>query len=172
MGIPQTPPPVKLIVGFIFNSEALIERTEGILYKKFGELDYRSPLFEFNFTDYYEKEIGGGLKRRFISFKKLIPPEKIIEIKLFTNRIEARFKRKVNIDPGYITGANLILASTKNYSHRIYLERGIYAEVTLIFREGAFGHLPWTYPDYRTKGYRDCFNEIRKNYLADLRAVI
>lgn len=172
MGEPQAPQPVKLIAGFIFNDQLLLEESERILSKKFGEIDYRGPNFNFSFTNYYEDEIGKNPKRRFVSFKVLIPPDDISRIKLFTNRIERQFKRKINIDPGYITGANLVLATTKNYSHRIYLERGIYAEVTLIFINGTFKGLDWTYPDYKARETINCFNEIRLNYLKDLRAAL
>jgi hypothetical protein len=162
--------PVKLIVGLIFSQESLFEKTETLLSRKFGDVDFRSPILSFNHTDYYEKEFGKNLKRNFLSFNKLVKPEGLAKIKLYTNRIEDRFrkeeKRQINIDPGYLTDSKLILATTKNFRHRIYLKKGVYAEVTLYYAAGSFHPWEWTYPDYKTKGYIEIFNQIRRIYIA------
>jgi hypothetical protein len=96
--------------------------------------------------------MGGNLKRQWISFKTLLNPDRLADIKVMTNDIEDGLakdqKRIINIDPGYLTCANVILASTKDFSHRIYLSKGIYAEVTTIYKKEGFIKLPWTYPDY------------------------
>ncbi|MCX5656952.1 MAG: DUF4416 family protein, partial [Candidatus Omnitrophica bacterium] len=112
---------------------------------------------------------------KFISFKKSINAERIIKIKLFTNKLEGitcRPKlsgRKINLDPGYVTDAKLVLATTKDYCHRIYLGGGIFGEVTLGFKEGSFRDFPWTYPDYRKLGYINFFNEVRTIYLKQIK---
>ena len=110
--------------------------------------------------------MGSPLKRQFISFEKPISPEKITDIKLFTNSIEEKLcvhkKRRINIDPGYMSDSKLVLATTKEHFHRIYLNKGIYAEVTLYWRKGSFQPFEWTYPDYRTREYIDILNAIRK----------
>ncbi len=163
--------PVKLIIGFIFKEEGMLHRAEGLLKRKFGEIDYESQTLAFIHTDYYEKEFGKNLKRKFISFKKLIRPEDLASIKNTTNIIEQKLSqrglRSINIDPGYLDMAKLILASTKDYRHRIYLNRGIYAEITLFYENGGFCTWEWTYPDYRTADHIAIFNRIRYIYMLE-----
>jgi Domain of unknown function (DUF4416) len=173
MGKTKKPKAVKLIIGMLAKSQKLFDKAEEFFIKDFGPIDYKSPVISFNYTDYYEKEFGAALKRNFISFKRLVSPEKIAKIKLLTNSIEKKLsadkKRQVNIDPGYVTDAKLILATTKDYYHRIYLNHGIYAEVTLMWRKGGFKPFEWTFPDYRSKEYLDVFNVIRNAYMAKAR---
>jgi len=165
--------PVKLIVGMISNKVELFEKLKTILEKKFGKVDLESDIFPFDKTDYYEEEMGKDLKRKFLSFEKLIRPDRIAEIKIFTNKLEKRFsisdKRQINLDPGYVTDSKLVLATTKNYYHRIYLKKGIFAEVTLYFRKGGFQYFDTTYPDYRTSEYISFFNKVREKYLEQIR---
>ncbi len=165
--------PVKLIAGFIFSDIQILKESERRLIKTFGPLCLESPIWDFVYTDYYKKEFGNNLKRKFLSFRKLIKPDKFCAIKLLTNKIEIKLskngRRRINIDPGYIDAAKLILATTKNYSHRIYLEKGIFGEITLTYQDGQFKALPWTYPDYQTKEYIGFFNEVRNKYLSELK---
>jgi hypothetical protein len=151
----------------------MFEIAEKILMRKFGPIDFSSPVFDFNHTNYYEKEFGANLKRRFISFKKLINAADLWKTKVITNKLEKRFskdsKRQINLDPGYISQYNLILASTKNFSHRIYIKNGIHEEVTLIFIDKAFTALPWTYPDYQSKECVDVFIKMRDILNSQLR---
>ena len=175
MAKPKKPSPVKLIVGAITSSEGILIKAKVNLEKKFGPLDFENSIVPFNFTKYYEKEMGPGLLRQSFSFQRLINPQNLAAIKLYTNRLERRlsrkqdrFSRKINLDPGYICASKLVLATCKNYSHRIYLDKGVFAEVTLNFREGTFLPRPWTYPDYKTKGYIQSFNKIREIYLQQL----
>lgn len=160
--------PVKLVIGFIYQDEAIFIRVKDKLKRKFGGLDFESGPIEFSYTDYYEAEMGKNLKRRFISFRKLISIGDLYRIKLYANRLEARFmvskSRQINIDPGYLDLAKLVLATTKDYAHRIFLRKGIFAEITLSFRENSFSPNDWTYQDYRSKEYIDIFNQIRKLY--------
>jgi hypothetical protein len=159
---------VKLIIGFIFNNESIYDKAKAILEGRFGRVDFESAPIAFTYTDYYQDEMGQGLKRRFVSFSRLIVPSRLPDIKKITNLIEFRLsfnnKRRINIDPGYLDMAKLILASTKDFSHRIYLNKGIYAETTLIYQGRSFVMRDWTYPDYRTQGYIDIFNKIRQIY--------
>ncbi len=160
--------PVKLILGFIYGDEAVFIQARSKLKIKFGKIDFQSGVLDFNYTDYYKKEMGDGLKRRFVSFSKLIPIGDLYRIKLYTNRLEAKFlnasSRLINIDPGYMDKAKLVLASTKDYAHRIYLQKGIFAEITLSYRGNSFSPNEWSYPDYRSKEYIDIFNQIRALY--------
>ena len=166
-------PPVKLICGLIFKDEKILQRTKTLLVKKFGTIDLESQIIDFNYTDYYENEFGSGLKRQFISFKKLISPEKLAQIKTQTNTLEkalARDKhRRINIDPGYVDMAKLVLATTKDYMHRIYLGKGIFAEITLSYRGKSFQHWAWTYPDYQTPQYKKIFDQVRSIYAQQLK---
>jgi hypothetical protein len=159
---------VKLIIGFIYKDEAIFIKVCDQLRKKFGKIDFTAGPLDFNYTDYYLAEMGRELKRKFISFHKLIPIQDLYRIKLYTNRLEAKFAngkfRQVNIDPGYVDLAKLVLASTKDYAHRIFLRKGIFAEITLVFRGNSFSSNDWTYPDYRSKEYIEIFNQIRKLY--------
>ncbi len=169
MGQPFKPLAVKLVIGLIAGELCVIERTKTLLSAKFGKIDLISPVFDFNQTDYYEKEMGKGLKRVFITFEKLINPEQLVAIKLFTNKLEAKLKnrkdqRPINIDPGYISLSKLVLATTKSFVHRIYCKNGIFEEATLLFKDKTFAPGPLTYPDYRSPSHIALFNEIRNNY--------
>ena len=150
----QIPLPVKFISGFIYSKENTYLETKAILEKKFGKIDFESQPIDFTFTDYYNQEMGQPLTRRFLSFEKLQKCEKFVDIKLFCLKVEKKFapgdRRIINIDPGYINEAKLVLTTTKDFSHRIYLGKGVYGEVTLRFEKGAFCELPTTFPDYRT----------------------
>ena len=164
---------VKLI-GSIFSPEdnVIMEAIKD-LESYFGAIDWSSEKLIFDRTQYYKKEMGWPLFRRFISFSRLIPPEYIVDAKLITNQIECTFisgnNRKVNIDPGYVSLERLVLATGKNYTHRIYLKDGIYADLTLVFHAGSFRILDWTYPDYADEKVIECFNGIREDYLQHLR---
>lgn len=176
MGEIRRHPPVKLIVGMISADVNLFLPVEASLCQKFGRADFKSDVVPFNYTDYYAKEMGTGLTRKFVSFEKLIQPEEIVQIKLFTNELEKEFlypsadRRRVNLDPGYVSAAKLILASTKDHIHRIYLRCGIYAEMTLRMERKTFRPWQWTYPDYRSEEYIGIFNEIRQIYMEQLRS--
>lgn len=172
MGKIRANPPVKLIFGFIFKEDSAYEKARAVLRRRFGDADLVSPVLDFVYTGYYEKEFGAGLKRVFVSFKRLIRPEDLPRIKVLTNRIEDKLTRnslrRVNIDPGYIDLAKLVLASTKDYNHRIYLGRGIYAEITLTYQGKTFRSWPWTYPDYRSSEYAGILNQIRQIYAGQI----
>lgn len=159
---------VKLIIGMISNEQELFKTVLWLLQRRFGEVDFVSPILNFDHTTYYNKEMGNGLKRNFLSFKKLIKLSGIEKVKLLTSSIEKRFlrygRRRINIDPGYVELSKLVLLTRKDYSHRVYLGRGVYAEATLHFKNGTFNAWEWTYPDYKTKEYINIFNEIRNIY--------
>ena len=168
MGSPQRHSPVKLVISLLYNDETVFAQARTRLRRKFGRLDLESGPLDFSHTDYYRSELGDGLKRKFISFTKLIPPQDLPRIKLAANRLEQalsrRHLRRINIDPGYLDQAKFILATTKNYKHRIYLARGIFAEVTLFFQGGTFRPWECTYPDYRSQPCIDILNSIRSLY--------
>ncbi len=173
MSIPRPPKPAKLIIGVLMKDESLLEETAADLTQRYGPADRISPWFPFDFTEYYEKEMGGPLKRRMISFQRLIGQDTLPEVKLATNEIEARLsvdgRRRVNIDPGYLTLERFVLATGKNFTHRIYLGRGIFADLTLLYTGGRFVPLEWTYPDYATAAIRAFLTQARERYRAELR---
>ncbi|MFA6357257.1 MAG: DUF4416 family protein [Candidatus Omnitrophota bacterium] len=159
-------PQAKLIIGLIYKDEAVFIKALSKLKKKFGKIDFESAVNDFIHTNHYQAEMGGELKRKFVSFSKMIRLQNLYRIKLFTNRLEGKFLvnkcRLINIDPGCLDLARLVLATTKDYAHRIFLRKGIFAEVTLTYRGNTFSRNDWTYPDYCTQEYIDIFNQIRK----------
>jgi len=175
MSLPREPEAVQRIVSVISSKSALIDRALGEMVGFFGPLDWTSPLLAFDRTRYYEREMGAPLVRKFAAFERLMPPEELVETKLATNRLESRMcgngPRAVNIDPGYICLERLVLATGKNYTHRIYLSRGIYADLTLVFHRQGFHALPWTYPDYADPNAVMDFNMLRGRYKARLRGL-
>ncbi len=172
MSKPRYPDPVKLISSIFGGERALIAAVIEDLSGEFGAPDFISEWMPFDYTDYYHQEMGPSLVRRFVSFEDLIDPGMLPRIKKITNRIEETHGRdgcrKVNIDPGYISRANLILATGKEYAHRPYVGDGIYADLTLIYHNNTFHPLEWTYPDYGAKGMCEMFNILRKRYLIQL----
>ncbi|MBI4595877.1 MAG: DUF4416 family protein [Candidatus Tectomicrobia bacterium] len=178
MGLIKYPSPVKLIIGLIFRDPGLAGKAKEKVEESFGPIDFQSPTYPFLQTNYYYKEMGGNLKREFISLAELVAPDALPKIKILTNQIEDQLSspdsekgRRVNIDPGYINSEKMILATTKNYTHRPYLTKGIYADLTYRFYKGSFRPLDWTYPDYRLPQYIEIFNTIRKSYVEQLKNV-
>lgn len=173
MGKVKEPLPVKLIASMFAGSGELLEEARVRLSQEFGPIDYESELLPLDHTTYYAAEFGEDLKRRFVAFAELVYPGKLTEIKLLTNALEMEWaveeKRQINIDPGYVSHSKLVLATTKDHAHRIYLAQGIYAEVTLHFRGGTFQPWPWTYPDYASPLLIAIFNHIRGLYVKQLR---
>ena len=169
MGTPKAHGKVCLIIGVLSAFDDLLDAAAGACEKEFGAIALRSDTFPFDCTDYYEHEMGVGIRRRFLSFAELVEPSRLPDIKLRTNDMEAELARArpgnlprpVNLDPGYLTLSKLVLATTKDHAHRIYLRDGIYAEVTLSYRHGAWQPMPWTYPDYRTEAYVRFFDDVR-----------
>ncbi len=141
---------------------------------EFGPLRAATAPAPFKLTSYYEPEMGAALTRWYCVFRTLVPPGALASIKRRTNALEQASavdgRRTLNLDPGLLTAHSLILASGKNFSHRIYLRDGIYAEVTLLVRGGHLDELPWTYPDYRQAPVRAFFDEQRAAYLQERRA--
>src|SRR5207253_1722679 len=170
--------PVKLFIGVLVSHSKLLPDVEQRLSDSFGSIDHQSPVVPFDFTDYYEPEMGDIIDRVFFSFERLIEADQLPEIKRQTNRLEEELapllqtvKRPVNLDPGYIELAKVILASTKNFYHRIYLGGGIFGEVTMHFKNNTYQFFPWTYPDYQSKDYQEFFLRVRQIYRAQLRTM-
>lgn len=166
----------KLIVALMSSDLDLMQETEERLRQKFGPCDLCGELFSFDaFSLYYAEEMGTGLQKRFLSFANMIRLDELADIKNFTNAIEQECasdsQRRINIDPGYLTHAQMVLATTKDYSHRIYLGKGIHAELTYIISKQGFRTLEWTYPDYREEWAKEFFLEVRRKYLQQVREI-
>ena len=175
MSKPQDPKPAKLVIGLFTKERVLFEALVDELGSHFGPLDLVSPWMPFDYTSYYEQEMGRPLFRRLVVFKSLIAQIDLAGIKLRTNRLEDRYtqneRRRVNIDPGYLLNERFVLASGKNFSHRIYIGDRIYADLTLIYQRGAFEKLPWTYPDYADQPIIRFLVQARAKYAADLKGI-
>lgn len=179
MGKISEPEQVNLVVGMLSSIPDVFEIAELELENRYGPVDLRSNFIPFTFTDYYQSEMGDNIIRKFLSFKDLIKPESIASIKTDTNNLETKISgdkkykvdRTINLDPGYICESKLILATTKDYSHRIYLQKGIFAEITLQYHSSfrSYKPQPWTFPDYRTDEYIRFFNDVRTTYIDKIR---
>ncbi|MFQ5586079.1 MAG: DUF4416 family protein [Thermodesulfobacteriota bacterium] len=170
MARPHTPGPVKLFSSLFSSEGEVMGSVLRRLEERFGAIDYLSGKLSFNHTEYYQDEFGGGLFRKMVSFEQLIQPDLLPSVKLFTNALEDEYagkegRRRVNIDPGYLALDKVVLASCKNFSHRLYLGEGVFGEAILLYKRGA-GFLPldWTYPDYRSDTMRSILEEIRMRY--------
>ena len=175
MGTAREPQPVKLVVSLLTGELGLLGRARESLSAVFGAVDFASELLPFEHTDYYAAEFGPGLQRQIITFEQLIPPMTLPAIKRQTNDLEWSFaeadRRRINVDPGYLSLNKLVLATTKDHAHRLYLGHGIYGEVTLSYQRGHFRPWPWTYPDYGSERYCLLFEQLRVRYRLQLRAL-
>jgi hypothetical protein len=168
-GRPREGAPVKLLAAVLagrgFDLEAHLFP---MLEERFGRIDHRGAAHPFDRTDYYEDEMGPSLDRLIVSFEPLCEATDIVQVKLDTAAIEEDLAdggaRRVNVDPGYMDYCKIVLASFKEGPQKIYLGRGVYADPILVFFEGEFGPLPWTFPDFKSGMYREDFRKIRVLY--------
>ena len=171
------PQPVKLIIGILAADETSLAAAIKAINKPFGVIDLASDVWPFTQTDYYKDELGPNALRQFVSIEKLIDPGKLAQIKHDTNSLEQQLAdslklplpRPVNLDPGFIEPSKLILASTKNFSHRIYIGNKMFAEVTLMYEKGAWRHFEYTFPDYRQSCYHDFLSKVRTRLMEQLK---
>jgi hypothetical protein len=175
MAQPKAFAPVKLICGVIYKEEAPYEEVRRRLIGEWGPIEKESPAFDFDLTDYYRPEMGSALKRQFMSFAGLVAPENLAGLKLWTNDLEGAVRRgtgaagrPVNIDPGYLTASALVMATAKDFSHRIPLGHGIYAHLEFLFTKTGVKILDWTYPDFRREPCQEFFRTVRELYLRQL----
>lgn len=169
--------PVLFFIAGFSSAEGPLEWARARAEATFGPIELESPYFQFSeFTKYYEREMGERLLKRFWAFRTLVDPGELAAAKCLTNAWEEEAKnifgsenpgrRPLNLDPGYIDLGKLVLASTKDFSHRIYLRDGIFAEVTLIYTKKSWQSLPWSYADYQSDDYQRFFT-VAREYLAD-----
>jgi hypothetical protein len=173
MGDIHDPDAVLLLVAASSRHSAALNWARERIERQFGPLALVSEAFDFTETAYYTATMGQDLKKQFIACERLIDPGELARIKCETNAWEIEYAalggypepRPLNLDPGYVTPAKLVLASTKDHAHRLYLQNGIYAEVTLAFRGRQWQPLEWTYPDYRRADYQAFFTACREYLL-------
>ncbi|MFH0962445.1 MAG: DUF4416 family protein [Planctomycetota bacterium] len=177
MGSVSKPVPVKYFVGMLAARPEWLDLGRSLLADSFGRLDLASETWPFDETRYYEPQMGHPLLRSFVTAHGTGDPGKLADYKLITNDLECRaaaqvseVQRPLNLDVGYLGLSQVLLASTKPASHRAYIGKEIYAEVTLRYVRGTFEALPWTYPDYRRPEYHEFFRLVRKGYKAELQA--
>jgi hypothetical protein len=174
----KDPSPVKLVIAILSSDAQCLDQVRPVLVEALGPVDLVSDVWPFVQTAYYADQAGQQIVRQFVSIEKLVDPGVLADMKHRTNEIEQElahvldrpFPRPVNLDPGVIEPSKLILATTKNYSHRIYIGKKMYAEVTLVFDKGGWRPLPYTYPDYRQRQYFDFFTQVREKLLRQLRS--
>lgn len=175
MGQVQPYRPTLLLLGAFSRHPQALEWARERAVQQWGPVALASELFDFRETDYYERSMGTDLKKVFFLFSLPFDPAMLVETKLLTNEWEEEYRdanpcteaRPLNLDPGYLTEGKLVLASTKDHNHRLYMARGIYAEVTLNYQRGGIWRpLDWTYPDYRRPDYHEFFTRCR-NYLRE-----
>ncbi|GIW41117.1 MAG: hypothetical protein KatS3mg076_1694 [Candidatus Binatia bacterium] len=166
VGRPRPAPPVKLVLGVLAARPELLGEVRVVAEKEFGRIELESRVAPWRATRYYEEELGPEPYRQFFVFSDPVDPADLAELKLRTNELEGIWsvggRRRVNLDPGYLDLARLVLASTKDAAHRVYLGKGIYAEVTLVFADGRFRPFPHTYPDYASPEVRAFFETARE----------
>ncbi len=177
MSRPKPFVPVKLVCGVIHGDPRSYDQARDRLAERYGSIDLESPPFAFDLTGYYEAEMGGGLARRFMSFTELIDPQDLAGIKLGTNVLERQIgppagegRRLVNLDPGYVSASALVMATAKDFAHRIPLRDGIYAHLELLFTRTGARVLEWTYPDMRREPCLEFFVRVRRSYLERLKS--
>ncbi|MEW6586149.1 MAG: DUF4416 family protein [Nitrospirota bacterium] len=165
MGKIISPEPALLFVGTLYSRPGIFEQARDLLERNFSSILFVSSSMPWDYSSYYRDELGWPIFRRFIFFKDIVDPGALADVKLKTNSLEETLsvegKRSINLDPGYLTLSRIVLASTKNYSHRIYLGKGIYGEVTLVYRENTYQPHLFTYRDYRDKSHIDVFMAAR-----------
>jgi len=168
MGTIKSPPPVQFFTSIIFSDSGILSEVEASLSALVGAVGERTAFMPFSQSDYYALEMGPDLTRCFFLFEPLFDRERLAGIKRATNAVEQKFstdgRRMANIDPGYLALEHMVLATTKGYAHKVYLGQGIFADLTLIYANGTYRALPWTYPDYGSNELIPLFNGWRERY--------
>lgn len=173
MGSIKHQQPVKLICGIFWTETIGVSQILDVLQKTWGPIDSFGPIFPFNHTKYYDDEMGSDLEKQYVSFENLVDIDTMPDIKILSNSLEKPFfadgKRHVNIDPGYIADAKLVMPTTKNLSHRVYIGKNIFADLQLMYKKESFHFTPWTFNDVREPLNIAFFNTVRATYMEQLK---
>lgn len=172
VSIPRIPEPARLIVSVLTPDRKFADSAATLLEQKLGPIEEEIGPLAFDFTSYYDAEMGMGIKRWIWVFADLTDRSQLVRIKRLTDEVESAYsregKRRFNLDPGLLTLENFVLATGKNQAHRIYLGEGVFGDLTLIYRKGAYQPLPWTYPDYASRELIDVLEGVRQRYKCKL----
>lgn len=172
---PSPPTPVKLFCGTLYTDEGLLQQARVLLIEKYREIDYQSDPFKFDISEYYRPEMGWPIYRIFWSFEQLINPKEIARIKIECHVIEDQLavqgNRKVNLDAGYMDYDKVVLASAKYNGQKVYLDFGIYADLTLRYEKGNYHPFPWSFPDFKSGTYNKTFLRMREIYKLQLKKI-
>lgn len=173
MGTTHEPLPVKLFFAVMYDERAPVGAVVQSIESRFGRIEMSYGPVPFSWTDYYAKEMGGSLLKSYHYCERLIGRRDLPAIKLWTNALEqehaVRGNRSVNVDPGYLARDKLVLASTKDFYHRLHLADGIYGEVTLHFRQGTYRYFSWTYPDFKEVKLQEFLMKARAGLIGELK---
>ncbi len=168
MASPTPAETVKVFAAILFREEEALAEALGKLRERLGEIDFEGPDHDFTATDYYEREMGKGLKRRIVSFLALRPPEELADLKLITNEVEDSARgpagRRVNIDVGYLDVHKVVLASGKPAAQKISIGKGVWADPVLRYSKGAFHSFDWTFEDWKGGTYDRELLAVRERY--------
>lgn len=172
MAVPRLPAPMLLLVAAFSRHPSALAWARSRLEEHFGPVALASEPYSFHHTAYYRATMGPDLRKQLLAFANLVPGDALATIKLQTNALEEELAaqrqfpepRPLNLDPGLLTLGKLILATTKDQAHRIYLGQGIFAEVTLHYQGGGFRPWPWTYADYREPAVLEFLQQARQFY--------
>jgi hypothetical protein len=169
----KPPLPVKYFIAALYSDELVLNDALVIIQKEWGDIDYQSSDFPFDVTDYYVPEMGEGIKRRIITITRLYAPTLLVDMKLRCNEIELELardsKRSVNLDAGYLDHNKIVLASAKEAGQKVYLDKGIYADLAGRYKTGKYLPFEWSFPDFKDGRYDQHLLLIRKIYMKQLR---
>jgi hypothetical protein len=172
---PKEPKPAKLVVSCLARTRDAVQAAADELAAKWGPVESEFGPLPFHFTSYYEGELGPEVRRWLWAFRNPAHREDLACVKAFSNRIEASYsqngRRTFNLDPGFLSLDNFVLATGKGRPHRVYLRDGIFADLTLVFIGGTFIPTPWTYPDYAAAEMIDIMNRLRRLHKIYLRSL-
>ena len=177
MGTASVPHKVQLFFALLYSDRIPVECVLDALDREYGERDRACGPVAFSWTGYYRSEMGTALRKMYFNYRECIDRDRLPAIKIHTNALEKRFSdstgnRLVNIDPGYVARDKVVLATTKDFYHRLYLADGIYGEVTLHYRRGRFRYFSWTYPDFRDPQVMQFLEKIRAPLVRAIRRTV
>lgn len=169
----KLPQPVKFFIAALFSKSEVLSDALVIVKGLWGDLDFQSNDYPFDVTDYYVSEMGEGIYRRIFTLEKLYSPTLLVEMKLKCNSIENdlayELKRSVNLDAGYLDHNKIVLASAKEAGQKVYLDKGIYADLAGRYKAGKYQSFEWSFPDFKDGRYDNDLLLIRKKYLKQLK---
>jgi len=169
----RAPFPVKYFIAVLFHEHEAFEKSKASIVERWGAIDYEGADHLFDVTTYYESEMGTPLYRRIVTLETIRSPKEIVDMKLECNAIEAGLvvngKRAVNLDAGYLDHNKVLLASAKEAGQKVYLDKGIYADLAGRYKDGCYRPFEWSFPDFKDGRYDSELLIIRTSYLKQIK---